>query len=152
MRPLVDAVFAGFVVFITAMAGVSFLATKSISSQKETVRDDLRSMAQAASGLVNGDLHEKLTDPSQQGGPEYLQALEPLVQFQRGIPDIAYLYTFVEKNGELHFVLDTATAAGGSKAGRLDQFYAELAHGEGGLCLVVIDLESDKERRGNPET
>ena len=101
----------GFIVFVTAMAGIAFLATEALSIQKETVRGDLLRMAQAASGLVDGDLHEKLTDPSQAGGAEYLQALEPLVQFHRGVPEIAYLYTLIEKDGQFHFVLDTATAA-----------------------------------------
>jgi len=101
----------GLVVFITAMAGIAFLASESLSIQTETVRDDLLRMAQAASGLVDGDLHEKLTDPSQAGGAEYRRALEPLVQFHRGVPEIAYLYTLIEKDGRFHFVLDTATAA-----------------------------------------
>ena len=101
----------GFVVFVTAMAGISYLATESLSIQKLTVKEDLMRMAQSASGLVDGDLHEKLKDPSQEGGSEYLRALEPLVQFHRGVPEIAYLYTLVEKDGQFHFVLDTATAA-----------------------------------------
>ena len=101
----------GFVVFVTAMAGIAYLAMESLSIQKQTVRDDLLRMAQAAAGLVDGDLHEKLTDPSQAGGAEYLRVLEPLVQFHRGVPEIAYLYTLIEKDGQFHFVLDTATAA-----------------------------------------
>ena len=111
IRPHVEAVFVGLVVFITAMSGIAFLASESLSIQKETVRGDLLRMAQAAAGLVDGDLHEKLTDPSQEGGPEYLRALEPMVQFHRGVPEIAYLYTLIEKNGRFYFILDTATAA-----------------------------------------
>ena len=111
IRPHVEAVIVGFVVFITAMAGIFFLASEARSIQKETVRDDLLRMAQAASGLVDGDLHDKLKDPSQSGGAEYLRALDPLVQFHRGVPEIAYLYTLIEKDGHFHFVLDTATAA-----------------------------------------
>jgi signal transduction histidine kinase/DNA-binding response OmpR family regulator len=111
IRPSVEAVFVGFIVFITAMAGIAFLASEALSIQKESLRDDLLRMARAASGLVDGDLHEKLADPSQAGGAGYLQALEPLVQFHRGVPEIAYLYTLIEKDGRFHFVLDTATAA-----------------------------------------
>jgi len=111
IRPPVEAVFVGFIVFVTAMAGIAFLASEALSIQKEAVRGDLLRMAQAASGLVDGDLHEKLTDPSQAGGAEYLRVLEPLVQFHRGVPEISYLYTLIEKDGQFHFVLDTATAA-----------------------------------------
>ena len=101
----------GFVVFVTAMAGIAYLATESLSIQRLTVRESLLRLAESASGLVDGDLHEKLKDPSQAGGADYLRALEPLVQFHRGVPEIAYLYTLVEKDGQFHFVLDTATAA-----------------------------------------
>ncbi len=101
----------GLVVFITAMAGISYLATEAMTIQKQTVRNDLLRLAQSASGLVDGDLHEKLTDPAQEGGEEYRKALEPLVKFHRGVSEIAYLYTLIEKDGQFHFVLDTATAA-----------------------------------------
>ncbi|MFA7345766.1 MAG: response regulator [Terrimicrobiaceae bacterium] len=111
IRPHIEAAFVGLVVFITAMVGISFLATESLSIQKETVRGDLLRMARAAAGFVDGDLHVKLTAPSQQGGADYLRALEPLVKFHRGVPEIAYLYTLIEKDGKFHFVLDTATAA-----------------------------------------
>jgi PAS domain S-box-containing protein len=111
IRPHVEAVFVGFVVFVTAMAGIAYLATESLSIQRLTVRESLLRLAESASGLVDGDLHEKLKDPSQAGGADYLRALEPLVQFHRGVPEIAYLYTLIEKDGQFHFVLDTATAA-----------------------------------------
>ena len=111
IRPHVEAVFVGLVVFVTAMAGIVYLTEGALAIQKQTVRGDLLKMAQAASGLVDGDLHEKLTDPSQAGGPEYQRAIDPLVQFHRGVPEIAYAYTLVEKNEQFYFVLDTATAA-----------------------------------------
>ena len=101
----------GLVVFVTAMAGISYQYTEAMRTQKQTVRDGLLRMALAAAGLVDGDLHEKLTDPSQEGGEEYRRVLEPLIKFHRGVPQIAYLYTLIEKDGQFHFILDTATAA-----------------------------------------
>jgi len=99
------------VVFVAAMAGISFLAFEALSVQKQTLREDLLRMANASAGLVDGDLHEKLTSSSQAGSEEYARALAPLVKFHRGVPEIAYLYTLIEKDGRFHFVLDTATAA-----------------------------------------
>ncbi|MFZ4776574.1 MAG: response regulator [Terrimicrobiaceae bacterium] len=111
IRPPLEAFFVALVVFVAAMAGISFLALEAISVQKKTVREDLLRMANAAAGLVDGDLHGKLISPSQAGGEDYARALAPLVKFHRGVPEIAYLYTLIEKDGKFHFVLDTATAA-----------------------------------------
>lgn len=106
-----EAVFVGLVVFVIAMAGIAYLAAQAFAIQRETARGNLLQLARAAAGLVDPELHESLTEPSQFGGPDYLRALEPLVEFHRGIPEVAYVYTLVERDGGLHFVLDTAAAA-----------------------------------------
>jgi len=111
VRPIAEAVFVGLVVLVTSWSGIWFLGYQSLSAQKGTIREHMLRMVNAAAGLVDGDLHGKLADPSQQGGEDYERALAPLVAFHRGVPEIAYLYTLVEKNGRLCFVLDTATAA-----------------------------------------
>ncbi|MFZ4779465.1 MAG: ATP-binding protein, partial [Terrimicrobiaceae bacterium] len=111
IRPHLEAAFVGLVLFAIAVSGIAFLASEALSVQEKTVKGDLLRMAQAAAGLVNGDLHEKLVSPSQASSQEYKDALAPLVKFHQGVPEIAYLYTLVEKEGHFHFVLDTATAA-----------------------------------------
>lgn len=93
------------------MAGISYLAFESLVSQDQTIKEDLARLARAAAGVVDGDLHEKLTEPSSSSSEDYARALEPLVDFHREVPEIAYLYTLIEKDGKFCFVLDTATAA-----------------------------------------
>ncbi len=101
----------GLVVLLTAWAGIWLLGFQSLAAQKQAVREHMHEMVRAAAGLVDGDLHEKLVDSSQQGSWEYQQALAPLLAFHRGVPEIAYLYTLMEKDGQFRFILDTATAA-----------------------------------------
>jgi len=93
------------------MAGISYLAFESLSSQDQTIKEDLARLARAAAGVVDGDLHEKLTVPPPSSNADYERALEPLVDFHREVPEIAYLYTLIERDGKFCFVLDTATAA-----------------------------------------
>lgn len=93
------------------MVGVAFLSIEAISLQSRTVKTDLKKMAGAAAGLVDGDLHEKLSKASGVDSGNYARLLAPLVSFHRSVPEIAYLYTLVEKDGHFFFVLDTATAA-----------------------------------------
>jgi len=98
-------------VFVIALAGISYLAFESLSSQDQTIKEDLARLARAAAGVVDGDLHEKLTDPTSSSNTDYARALELLVDFHREVPEIAYLYTLIERDGKFCFVLDTATAA-----------------------------------------
>jgi len=111
IRPVREAAFVALAVFVTAMAGLLYISLSAYSDEKETVRDGLSHLAAAAAGLVDGDLHEKLVDPAQMGGPEYRRALDPLVRFHKGVEEIAYLYTLIEKDGKFRIVLDTSTAA-----------------------------------------
>lgn len=93
------------------MIGISYLAINALRSQENAVRENLVRIARAAAGLVDGDLHEKLIDRSQMGGQDYRKALEPLVQFHKGLPEIAYLYTLIQRGGKFYFILDTAWAS-----------------------------------------
>ncbi len=111
VRPALEAAFVGLVVLLTALAGIWLLTLQSLSAQKQTFREDMLRMVRAAAGLVDGDLHAQLTDPAQQEGEEYRRALAPLVDFHRGVPEISYLYTLIDREGQFRFVLDTATAA-----------------------------------------
>lgn len=63
-----------------------------------------------AASVVDGDLHRRLLDPANYNAELYAQALKPLVRFHSADPNIAYLYTMVERDGVPHFVLDTAAS------------------------------------------
>jgi len=106
-----DGLLSGLAVFITALGSLLWLDHHAARNENETIRENLARMARAAAGLVDGDLHETLTRPEQMNSPEYRRALEPLVNFHKGVPEIAYLYTLIVKDGKFHFILDTAVEA-----------------------------------------
>ncbi|HRJ72394.1 MAG TPA: hypothetical protein PLS03_09215, partial [Terrimicrobiaceae bacterium] len=97
--------------FLVSLVSIFFLDIQAEKNQTQTIRDDLSRLARAAAGLVDGEIHKTLVRPEQMRTSEYRQALAPLVAFHRNVPEIAYLYTLVERNGKFFFVLDTATAA-----------------------------------------
>jgi len=99
-----------FIIFLVSLCGIAYLTIHARNSQSSAIRVDLGRTARSAAGLVDGDAHEALVKAAQTGTPEYFDALEPLVRFHRGVPEIAYLYTLVVKEDKLHFVLDTANA------------------------------------------
>lgn len=109
-RPLLEGVFVGIAVLVTAVAGIGFMAFRSVSTQQDIVRTDLLRVARAASALVDGDLHEKLASGPRDDG-DYATLLAPLIKLHRQLPEVAYMYTLIERDGRFRFVLDTATAA-----------------------------------------
>jgi diguanylate cyclase (GGDEF)-like protein len=74
----------------------------------DVLRAHVGEIGQLAAGVVDGDLHRELLDPKNYSADLYAQALKPLVRFHSANPDIHYLYTMVERDGETFFVLDTA--------------------------------------------
>ena len=109
--PLRDGIFSGLIVFVAALASLLWLDWVATQYQKELIQGSLERTARGVAGLVNGDLHEKVIRDATVDSDDYRQALAPLVRYHKGVPEIAYLYTLVVKDGELHFGLDTAEEA-----------------------------------------
>lgn len=74
----------------------------------EMLRAHVAEIGRLAASVVDGDLHRELLDPANYSEALYQRALAPLVRFHSADPNIAYLYTMVERDGVPHFVLDTA--------------------------------------------
>lgn len=91
-----------------ALLCLTYLYLQAIEHQKEGVRRDVLHLAQSLAHLVDVELHESLRSPRQMGSPEHLEALKPLVRFHLQIPEIHYVYTIRDVDGQEYFVLDTA--------------------------------------------
>jgi diguanylate cyclase (GGDEF)-like protein len=74
----------------------------------EVLRTHVAEIGRLAASTVDGDLHRELLDPATFSGALYQRALKPMVRLHSADPNIAYLYTMVERDGVPHFVLDTA--------------------------------------------
>lgn len=88
-----------------------YVGLQALAAQREIIRTDLSRTARTAAALIDGDLHQQLTSSGSTGDAVYTELLQPLLRFHRNVPEIAYLYTLVERDGKLHFGLDTAQAA-----------------------------------------
>lgn len=111
VRPVRDGVFAGLIVLFSSAISLLVVDHLAQKSQMEIMRRDLLGFASAAAGLVAGDLHQQLEHPEQTGGELYQQVINPLVEMHRRVPQLAYVYSFVVRDGRLFFILDTATQA-----------------------------------------
>ncbi|HEY5792516.1 MAG TPA: ATP-binding protein [Chthoniobacterales bacterium] len=106
-----DGLLTGAAIFISSLLSIALLAYTAWQFQDAAIRKNLSRLAQAAANLVDGDLHEKIAASGVMNSADYQFALAPLVKFHKAVPEIAYLYTLIERDGKLRFGLDTAAQA-----------------------------------------
>ncbi len=83
----------------------------SKQARLEVLRSHVAQVAQLAASVVDGDLHRQLLDPANYTPELYERTLAPLVRFHSAAPDIFYVYTMMEIDGNSHFVVDTAASS-----------------------------------------
>lgn len=83
----------------------------SKQARLEVLRSHVAEIAQIAASVVDGDLHRQLLDPSRYTPELYERTLAPLVRFHSAAPEIFYVYTMIERDGQSFFVVDTAASS-----------------------------------------
>lgn len=94
-------------VLVTIVAVPQWLSKQA---RLDVLRSNVEHIARLAAASVDGDLHRQLLTPQNYSPELYERALAPLVKFHSAAPDVAYVYTMVERDGKTHFVLDTAAS------------------------------------------
>jgi hypothetical protein len=108
VKPLRDALYAALITFGTSLIGLSIIYLQARDAQMASVRSELLNLARTTAAQIDGDLHRAIVSKSQAGSPEHLRALAPLVRMHRAAKDVIYVYTCVQDEGRLHWVLDTS--------------------------------------------
>lgn len=90
------------------VVGVEFLLLYRTSYQVifREIQDKLIAISKTASLLVPYESHEQFTDPVQETGTAYTQAIAPLAAFLTQLPRIRYVYTMKKINSRYYFILD----------------------------------------------
>lgn len=117
---LIMGIAAALVVFATAAVSGGALYLRARGALNEEVRSDLRRTAVVAAASIDVGLHRKLTDPAQEDGPEYQQAIIPLRNIRRASTSIKYIYTVILKEGLVYYVLDPTPKGDADKDGKED--------------------------------
>ncbi len=92
---------------------------------RQTVDEQLSSVALLAAHRLDAQLHSTLTQTNQQNGPEYVTVVAPLREMLKACPDIKYLYTVRSSPEGPRFAVDAALPMDLDSDGVLDQ--AQLA-------------------------
>lgn len=106
-RVFVLAALVSAAILITIVAVPQWLSKQA---RLDVQRSHVAQIARLAASIVDGNLHRQLLDPKNYTQQLYDLAVAPLVRFHSADPDIFYVYTMVERNGETFFVLDTAAS------------------------------------------
>ena len=108
VNPLRDALYAALITFATSVIGLSIIYFQARDAQLDAVRSELLQLATTGAAQVDGDLHATLISPDQEGSPEHERALDPLVKLHRASRDVLYVYTAIQRDGKIYWILDSA--------------------------------------------
>ncbi|MBB5021463.1 ATP-binding protein [Desulfurispira natronophila] len=102
-----EALFLSTIILLVAGMSIGWFYLKAYEAVLESERRDLERLALAAAATIDVDHHRSLNSPDLTNSPAHLQALKPLFNFHRKFPDIHYLYTAIQTDEGIFFVLDT---------------------------------------------
>ncbi|MBN1377943.1 MAG: GGDEF domain-containing protein [Gammaproteobacteria bacterium] len=109
-RPIILGVTASFLTFVAIAVSVLYLGAQSQKINNDCLDSRIGELATAASLLIDGDLHEKLqADPT--NTEIYSTLVKPLVDLHNLVPEIYYLYTMIDINQKIYFILDTTNSS-----------------------------------------
>ncbi|MFO1010167.1 MAG: ATP-binding protein [Planctomycetota bacterium] len=120
-RPASLGSLAAAFVLVTSVACIAIVARVSMRTYREQYRADLERIAEAAVSLIASDAHDAIRSPEQQNGPEYARVVAPLRAMLSRASGVRFLYTAIEQDGEVLFVLDASDPGDHDGDGREDQ-------------------------------
>ncbi|MCD4704090.1 MAG: PAS domain S-box protein [Methanosarcinaceae archaeon] len=103
------------IVFIILLLLTSIIVTSALyfnfcDQTRENTRDRLLDSVAIASLQIDGDAHNDLTDPKNEGNPNYLELRSTLQQIRDAGTDIYYVYTMrLDNEGRIIFLVDAET-------------------------------------------
>lgn len=106
---LVTGTLAALSILGVSSACIGWLYVEGQRAQEQSSFAMLRQAAVVAASQIDPAAHAALTRDEQTRSLEYKAAIAPLLRLHGSLPDIQHLYTLVENEGKLFFVLDTAT-------------------------------------------
>ena len=98
------------ILFIAVMASGatgSYFYYQARAAMLDSIRDQLRATAKISAMLVDGDVLQNLTEPSQMTSPEYLEIQELMGIIAQTSQEYLYAYTMRLENGQVRFIVDS---------------------------------------------
>ncbi len=106
-RPFLHGLLAGGAILAISSLGLFYMWHAAREAQTQAVRTELLQLARVAATEVDGDLHKRMRGPAQEGTPDHLKLLAPLVKFHKATSDVIYVYTAVLEGRQTYFAVGT---------------------------------------------
>ncbi|MFQ3612042.1 MAG: GAF domain-containing protein, partial [Fimbriimonadales bacterium] len=110
------------VVLLSGSIGLMKLYRESIDRIETDRREYLLTLAKSASLLVDAEAQLQLKK-GEENTPEYKRLIQPLARFLELHPDVRFVYTFVQKEGKVYFLLDPTPPGDHDEDGVDDKSY-----------------------------
>ena len=114
-RALRDAVLIGGAIFAISALASGVVYSCASDNLKEEVRNSLLDTARSTAGLTDIKTHQLITRPEDKGNADYEKVKAPYMALLRANPDLAYIYTNVERDGKIVFIMDSSIPKPGVK-------------------------------------
>ncbi|MFT4074652.1 MAG: methyl-accepting chemotaxis protein [Asticcacaulis sp.] len=110
-----DAVLLGASIFaVGALVGLFVYFSASYSLKRE-VQSNLLAIAESAAHLTDVRAHDAIKRREDKGNEDYETVRKPYFALLKANPDLAYIYTNVERDGQLIFIVDSSIPKPGEK-------------------------------------
>ncbi len=122
---------------------------------EDSLRDSLLRGARVAASAVDPAVHRTFTDPAQETTPEYAAAINRLRGAQaavEGPEHFKFVYTCVQKEDGVHFVLDTTPEGDGDGDGIDDKSHVMQSYDEASPLLRRVLAGGRAEMEPEPTT
>lgn len=110
VRPLLESLGVALAVMVAIMGTVFFIYQRAEEAQKAEIRQGLVRSARLAASQIDPALHQSFQRPEDETSAAYLEIDRRFLAMLRSDPQIAYLYTAVERDGKVYFILDPTPA------------------------------------------
>ena len=106
IHPFQEAVAVAIVIILATFSTTYFIYERALHAQEAEIRQGLLRTAHVAASIIDAKTHQSFTKAQDEQTERYQAALAPLVRMQQSDPQIAYLYTAVQRGDKYHFIFD----------------------------------------------
>ncbi len=106
-QPLRNGVFSALLIFFIAGITGGAVYYKASQALKKEVQANQLSLTKMAANLVDGNLHNQITEPDQKYSDIYEKARAPFFALLKGNPNLAFIYTVILRDEKIYFILDS---------------------------------------------
>lgn len=110
-----DGMVSGLILLCVSAFIGAYVYHSGATGLKQEVQSYISSVAQSAANFTDGDLHQTITDASQQGGEAYEKLREPYYKLLKANPNITFIYSVIKKDGKIYFILDSEIPDAGAE-------------------------------------